>query len=67
MQALSRLKQKLIRVHREDAGIEALQVVMILAIAAVCLVLIKTKWDDIKKFFTGNTSQAVGDDNWSTK
>lgn len=45
--------------HEDEAGIEAIQVVMILAIAAVALILIKSKWGDIKKFFEDNVVEAT--------
>lgn len=48
--------------HGEEDGIEAIQVVMILAIAAVALLVIKNKWETIKSFFGDNTDKAI---DWS--
>lgn len=45
--------------HEDEAGIEAIQVVMILAIAAVALILIKNKWKDISNFFNKNVDDAT--------
>jgi hypothetical protein len=38
---------------------EALQVVMIVAIAAVCLLLIKRTWPSIQSWFSGLVSELV--------
>lgn len=45
--------------HRDERGLEALQTVMILAIAGVALVLVKDKWDGIKTFFKTGMDQIV--------
>lgn len=45
--------------HSNEDGIEAIQVVMILAIAAVALLVVKNKWEDVKSFFNDNTDQAI--------
>ncbi len=34
------------RFHSDDRGIEALQVVMILAVAAIALIAVKTAWEE---------------------
>ncbi len=36
---------------RDERGLEALQVVMVLAISAVCLVAIKVWWDVLSRYF----------------
>lgn len=41
----------LIRFHDEEDGLEALQVVVILAIAAVALLVIKRAWPMIREWF----------------
>lgn len=53
----TKLSSAVRKFHQDEAGIEAIQVVMILAIAAVALIVIKGKWSDIKSWF----EQQVGD------
>lgn len=64
--SMRNLKSWLIRetrgFHDDEDGIEAIQVVMILAIAAVALLVIKNKWEAIKSFFGDNTDKAI---DWS--
>ena len=66
MKKFFNLRRAVRNFHEDEQGLEALQVVMILAIAAVCLILVKSKWTDIKSFFTDNVDKAVGDKNWPT-
>ncbi len=44
----------------DEQGLETLQVVMIVAVAAVILALIKTQWTDVKKFFTDKVKDITG-------
>ncbi len=60
------ITQRLSKFHNDEAGLEALQVVMILAVAAVALIVVKTQWDTIRKWFTDVMGQGVGDKNWKT-
>ena len=53
--------------HNDEAGLEALQVVMILAVAAVALIVVKTQWDTIRQWFNDVMGEGVGADNWSTQ
>lgn len=46
------LKKELGQFHPDEEGIEAIQVVMILAIAAVALLLIKSAWPTIRSWFS---------------
>lgn len=39
------------RIHEDERGLETLQVVMIIAIAALILALIKTTWPTITAWF----------------
>ena len=39
--------------HRNEAGLEALQVVMIIAIAALFLIAVKFQWQTIETWFKG--------------
>jgi Flp pilus assembly pilin Flp len=59
MSALRQLKSAVQKFHSDERGLEAIQVVMILAVAAVALIVVKNKWDAIKKFFNDNTDQAT--------
>ncbi|MCU0703148.1 MAG: hypothetical protein MUF18_04065 [Fimbriiglobus sp.] len=43
---------RLLQFHRDDRGLEALQVVMIIAIAALVLALVKLFWSDVKNWVT---------------
>lgn len=43
---------RLQRFHRDEVGMSSLQVIMIVAIAAVILGLLKLTWWDIKNWFT---------------
>ena len=61
------LSAKLQKFHSDEAGLEALQVVMILAVAAVALIVVKTQWDVIRKWFVDVMGQGVGAGNWQTK
>jgi len=45
MPRLLTLRNRLIRFHKNEEGLEALQVVMIIAVAALVLILIKTSWE----------------------
>ncbi len=61
------LSAKFQKFHNDEAGLEALQVVMILAVAAVALIVVKTQWDVIRGWFTKVMGEGVGEGNWSTK
>lgn len=50
MKTLTNFKKQLSKFHNDEAGLEALQVVMIIAIAAVFLIFIKTQWGTIKSW-----------------
>lgn len=45
--------------HEDEGGMEALQVVMIVAIAAVALIVVKTQWTKIKSWFTSESDKAI--------
>ncbi len=53
--------------HRDEAGLEALQVVMILAVAAIALIAVKNQWGKISAWFEKVMEEAIGHKNWSTK
>src|SRR5215203_1894312 len=48
----SMIRNTLARIHRDEQGIEALQAVMVMAVAAVVLALVKTQWPSVKTYFT---------------
>lgn len=52
VQALARRLKRGRRIHDDERGLEAIQTVMILAIAAVALILVKSYWQYIAEFFT---------------
>jgi len=60
------LKSSLNKFHNDEAGLEALQVVMILAVAAVALIVVKTQWDVVRQWFNDVMGEGVGDSNWAT-
>lgn len=44
--------------HNEEDGVEAIQAVVILAVGAIAMIVVKTKWNDIKGFFDKNVDEA---------
>lgn len=57
---LRRLQNSLASFHQDEEGLEALQVVMIIAVAAIMLLFIKMNWGKIKDWFNGLMSQVLG-------
>ena len=53
------LKSAFTKFHNDEAGLEAMQVVMILAVAAVALIVVKTQWNLVKGWFDKNSSDAI--------
>lgn len=51
---------RLRRFHRDDRGLEALQVVMIIAVAALILALVKLFWSDVKNWVTPLMADLLG-------
>ena len=58
MQKLN-LKSAFTKFHNDEAGLEAMQVVMILAVAAVALIVVKTQWNLVKGWFDKNSGEAI--------
>jgi Flp pilus assembly pilin Flp len=54
------MKNWLKKFHRDEQGLEALQVVLIVAIAAIILALLKTFWPQIKQWFSDNVTEVLG-------
>ncbi len=61
---MNKIQSNLRRFHNDEAGLEALQVVMILAVAAVALIAVKTQWNNISQWFKSVMGQGTGGDNW---
>lgn len=45
--------------HNEEEGVEAIQAVIILAVAAVAMLVVQGKWDAIKELFNTNTDNSL--------
>jgi len=61
MSSMSTLRNRLVRFHNNEEGLEALQVVMIIAVAALVLILIKTSWEKrITPFFKEMLENVTG-------
>ena len=56
------IRKTIARLHRDEQGIEALQAVLVMAIAAVILAVVKAKWPAIKTFFNKGADDAVAFD-----
>ena len=56
------IRKAIARVHNDEQGIEALQAVLVMAIAAVILAVVKAKWPAIKAFFNSGVDGAVSFD-----
>ena len=48
MKAFTNAKQAVAKFHKNEDGLEALQIVMIIAIAALVLIAVKDKWPEIR-------------------
>jgi Flp pilus assembly pilin Flp len=59
---LAIVRHQLLRLHRDEAGMEAVQTVLILAFAAVAMIAISSKWDEMLQFFR---DRAMGIVNWN--
>lgn len=60
MNTMVRIKNAARRFHKNEAGMEALQVVMIIAIAAIVLLAVKSQWTSVKEWFDGLVEQITG-------
>jgi len=50
------------KLHKDEKGMETLQVVAILAVSAIILSVIAYFWKDIKAWYKGNAKEAT--DQW---
>jgi len=51
------IRKALARLHRDEQGIEALQAVLVMAVAAVVLALVRQQWPTAKNYFIQKTQQ----------
>jgi len=51
------IRKALARLHRDEQGIEALQAVLVMAVAAVVLALVRQQWPTMKNYFIQKTQQ----------
>lgn len=54
------LKTRLRGLHEEEEGLETLQIVMIIAVAAIILLLIKYFWENIAEWATNFLGAVLG-------
>ena len=52
MKAITKLRQRIANFDKNEEGMETLQTVLIIAIAAIILALIVTQWEGIKTWAT---------------
>ncbi len=57
---MTKVKNGLKKFHKDEKGLEALQVILIVAIAAIILALLKMYWPQVKKFFEDNVGEILG-------
>jgi|GEM_PF-6396751 len=50
------MRQSIRKLHEDEEGLSALQTVMILAIAAVILGIVKVAWNPVKNWFLRNVA-----------
>lgn len=53
-----RARDRLARLHGDESGLKTLEVVAILAVAAICLGVVKLFWFSIKNFLVSNLAGA---------
>lgn len=59
---LTAAKNGVVKFHRNEKGLEALQVILIVAIAAIILALLKLYWKDVKAWFKTMVETIIGSD-----
>ena len=60
MKTINRIKAGLKRFHNNEEGLEALQVVMIIAIASLFLIAVKFQWQTIETWYKGLVEAITG-------
>ena len=53
------MRKALRYLHRDERGMEVLQVVMILAVSSIVLLFLKFAWFDIKKWFKDSVNTVL--------
>ena len=53
------LKNAVARFHNDQRGMETLQTVMLIAVAAIVLLFVKTYWEEIQDWFSGLVDQVL--------
>ena len=53
------LKNAIARFHNDQRGMETLQTVMLIAVAAIVLLFVKTYWEEIQDWFSGLVDQIL--------
>ena len=56
---LTNIKNAARKFHNDEAGLEALQVVMIVAIAAVVLITVKLKYPEVRDWFNEQVDEIM--------
>ena len=54
------IKSALNRLHNDERGLEALQVVMIIAVAAIVMLLVKSNYEDVKAWVEQMLGEITG-------
>jgi hypothetical protein len=57
---MDKLRNAVREFHEDEEGLETLQVVMIIAVAAVILLLVKSQWGNIRDWFNALIEQILG-------
>lgn len=51
---------ELLAFHTDEDGMETMQIVMIIAVAAIVLLFVKSQWETISSWASGLVSQVTG-------
>jgi hypothetical protein len=53
-------RSELLGLHTDEDGMETMQIVMIIAVAAIVLLFVKSQWETISGWASGLISQVTG-------
>jgi hypothetical protein len=53
------IRKAVAKLHRDEQGIEALQAVLVMAVAAVILALVKNQWPSMKQYFIDKVNAII--------
>jgi len=59
MSAITKITTSLKKFHNNEEGLEALQVVMIIAVAALALLIVKSRWSQISTWFQQKVDEVI--------